>query len=45
MHEKTDITSRLYIAEEKLTFKNMPRVGSELLASEAAELRNLVIGT
>jgi histidine triad (HIT) family protein len=39
MVEKTDITSRRYIAEETLTFRSMPRASSEDLASAAARLR------
>jgi histidine triad (HIT) family protein len=40
MHEKTDITSRRYIAEEKLTFRGVPRVLSEELAATATQLRS-----
>jgi histidine triad (HIT) family protein len=40
MHEKTDITSRRYIAEEKLTFRGLPRVPSEELAATATQLRS-----
>jgi histidine triad (HIT) family protein len=40
MHEKTDITSRCYIAEEKLTFRGIARVPSDELAATAAQLRN-----
>ena len=39
MHDKTDITSRRYIAEEKITFRSMPRASAEELASSAAALR------
>jgi len=39
MHDKTDITSRRYIAEEKLTFRPMPQATAEELASSAAALR------
>ena len=39
MHEKTDITSRRYIAEETLTFRSVARVPSEELAAIAARLR------
>jgi histidine triad (HIT) family protein len=39
MHEKTDITSRRYIAEETLTFRSVARAPSEELAAIAAELR------
>ena len=40
MHEKTDITSRRYIAEEELTFRGMARAPSEELAATAAQLRS-----
>jgi histidine triad (HIT) family protein len=39
MHEKTDITSRRYIAEETLTFRAMPATPEMELAQTAAELR------
>lgn len=39
MHEKTDITSRLYIAEESLTFRSTPGVSPEELEAVAGELR------
>ena len=39
MHDKTDITSRRYIVEEKITFRSMPRASAEELASSAAALR------
>jgi histidine triad (HIT) family protein len=39
MHDKTDITSRRYIAEEKITFRAMPRASDEELASCATALR------
>ncbi len=39
MHDKTDITSRRYIAEEKLTFRSTPRASDEELASCATALR------
>jgi histidine triad (HIT) family protein len=38
MHEKTDITSRRYIAEEQLTFRDMPRASDEELRNTAALL-------
>jgi histidine triad (HIT) family protein len=41
MHDKTDITSRRYIAEDELTFTSMPRAPTEQLAEEAAQLRLL----
>jgi histidine triad (HIT) family protein len=39
MHEGTDITSRRYIVEEKLTFRAMPRATGEELAATGAALR------
>jgi len=39
MHEKTDITSRRYIAEDTLTFRSVARAPSEELAAIAAQLR------
>ena len=39
MHEKTDITSRLYILEENLTFRSTPRASADELAATAAALR------
>jgi len=39
MHEKTDITSRCYIAEETLTFRPTPRASVEELADTAERLR------
>lgn len=38
MHDKTDITSRRYIAEETLTFRSMPRASDAELASRATAL-------
>jgi histidine triad (HIT) family protein len=38
MHEKTDITSRLYIVEKDLTFRSTPRASREELAATAAKL-------
>ncbi len=38
MHEKTDITSRRYIAEEQLTFRDMPRATDSELRDTAALL-------
>lgn len=38
MHEKTDLTSRRYIAEEQLTFRDMPRAPDRELAETAAHL-------
>ena len=42
MVEKTDVTSRRYIAEESLTFRALPREAPEALAATAAELRELL---
>ena len=39
MHEKTDITSRRYIAEEHLTFRPTPQISAEELSGIAATLR------
>jgi len=39
MHEKTDITSRRYIAEETLTFRSVARAPSNELSAIAAQLR------
>jgi histidine triad (HIT) family protein len=39
MQEKTDITSRRYIAEETLTFRSMPRASDADLAASATALR------
>jgi histidine triad (HIT) family protein len=39
MHEKTDITSRRYIAEENLTFRSTPRASGEELSAVANALR------
>jgi histidine triad (HIT) family protein len=44
MREKTDITSRRYIAEEKLTFRGMPLASESDLAQSAAELRRVLSG-
>jgi histidine triad (HIT) family protein len=38
MHEKTDITSRRYIAEEQLTFRDTPRAPERELRDTAALL-------
>jgi histidine triad (HIT) family protein len=38
MYEKTDITSRRYIAEEQLTFREPPRAADGELADTAAHL-------
>ena len=39
MHEKTDTTSRRYIVEETLTFRNVANAPSDDLAAIAAQLR------
>ena len=39
MHAPTDITSRLYIAERTVTFRNMPRARDDELAKLAVKLR------
>jgi histidine triad (HIT) family protein len=39
MHEKTDITSRQYIVEERLTLRSTARASNDELASSAAALR------
>ncbi|WP_029032781.1 HIT family protein [Salinarimonas rosea] len=39
MHEKTDITSRRYIADEDLSFQALPRAGSDELEETARALR------
>ena len=38
MHQKTDITSRRYIAEEQLTFRDMPYAPASELRDTAALL-------
>ena len=40
MHEKTDITSRRYIAEDRVTFRPMPEAAAGELARTADEVRN-----
>ena len=40
MHEKTDLTSRRYIAEDILTFRSTPLAPPAELARTAAQLRN-----
>ncbi|NTH25658.1 HIT family protein [Agrobacterium rhizogenes] len=40
MHEKTDITSRLYIAEDALTFRPTPKASLEELEAVAGESRS-----
>jgi histidine triad (HIT) family protein len=38
LHENTDITSRRYIAEDRLTFRPMPRASKDELSEEAQRL-------
>jgi histidine triad (HIT) family protein len=38
MHEKTDLTSRHYIVEERLTFRETPRASNDELRATAAQL-------
>jgi histidine triad (HIT) family protein len=40
MHEKTDITSRRFIAEEHVTFQTLPEMSAETLAVIAQQLRS-----
>jgi histidine triad (HIT) family protein len=40
MHEKTDITSRRYIAEDRLTFRAIPEVAASELARTTDEVRH-----
>ena len=42
MHEKTDITSRLYIAEEQLTFRDVPQMPLEERMAIANKIRSLI---
>src|SRR5262249_31152568 len=42
MHEQTDITSRRYIVEERLTFRAMPPASDSELAQTAIELRRVL---
>jgi histidine triad (HIT) family protein len=44
MQEKTDITSRRYIAEDQLTFRSPPRASAAELAATAARLRTALAG-
>ena len=44
MQEKTDITSRRYIAEDQLTFRSTPRASAAELAASAARLRAALAG-
>jgi histidine triad (HIT) family protein len=38
MHENTDITSRLYITQEQLTFRDAPRIPDHELSATAENL-------
>lgn len=40
MHEKTDVTSRRYVAEEHLTFRPLPEAPAAELSGTAARLRS-----
>jgi histidine triad (HIT) family protein len=40
MHENTDITSRRYIAEDRVTFRAIPEVAASELARTADEVRH-----
>ncbi|NTF46136.1 HIT family protein [Rhizobium rhizogenes] len=42
MHQKTDITSRLYIAEETLTFRSTPIASADELEAIAGKLRSTI---
>lgn len=42
IHEKTDITSRRYIAEATVTFRGLPPAGDEELARTACDLRRVL---
>ena len=42
MVEKSDVTSRRYFVEEKVTFRPLPRETPEALAATATELRGLL---
>ena len=44
MHQKTDVTSRRYIAEEQLTFRDMPRAADGELRDTAALLAAALAG-
>ena len=39
-HDRTDVTSRRYIAEDKLTFRPAPRATAEELAGTASMIRS-----
>lgn len=42
MHEKTDITSPVYIEQKNLTFELAPQASAQALAQTAAELRGRI---
>jgi hypothetical protein len=42
MHENGDITSRRYIVEDAITFRDMPRAADRELADTASELARLL---
>ena len=42
MHEKSDITSRRYIVDDTVTFREMPRAADRELADTASELSRLL---
>ena len=43
MHEKTDITSRRYIAEEHVTFRDIPAAAASELSRTAEEIRDALV--
>jgi histidine triad (HIT) family protein len=43
LYESTDITSRRYIAEEKITFRSIPRASDLGLASSAEALKKALL--
>ena len=45
MHEKTDITSRQYIVEDIVTFRDAPRMQRDALEAVAADLRRALADT
>ncbi|WP_425049813.1 HIT family protein [Psychromarinibacter sp. S121] len=42
LHEKTDLTSRRYIAEERLTFTELPALTPDEAAAVVAELKHVL---
>ncbi|MFY9655504.1 MAG: HIT family protein [Methylocystis sp.] len=42
MHDATDITSRRYILEERVTFHSTPRMSSEELGAVASQFRQMM---